>query len=209
MSKTKFKITNIDIFALINFCCFLFMCYAAYFNRFIHYRGREYLNEFIIYAIAILLTILAVWRITRRIPFPTWILVPLQIGILIHFTGGLSIFNNHRMYDTIIFNIRYDKYVHLINACSGGFVLHKLYFERIELKQWLKDLQIIVLILGIGAVIEIIEYLVTLTVDINGVGGYNNNMRDLIANLTGAMLSVLMLRAIALFKGKRVNDTSA
>lgn len=208
MNKPELKnITNIDIFACINIICFLFMCYAAYFDRFIHYRGREYLVEFFVYAIGILFAILVIWKLTRHISFPTWILIPLQIGILIHFAGGLGMFNETRLYDKIIFNIRYDKYVHLINACSGGFVLHKLYLEQLRLKQWIKDLQLIAFILGIGAGIEIIEYLVTLTVETNGVGGYNNNMQDLISNLTGAIFSIILVRIIKKKKGVTSDDS--
>lgn len=42
--------------------------------------------------------------------------------------------------------------------------------------------------------VEIVEYLVTLTVVNNGVGGYDNNTQDMIANLAGSICCVVVLR---------------
>lgn len=94
----------------------------------------------------------------------------------------------------MIFNIRYDKYVHFVNSFICGWVLYSLYFKPLSLARWLKELQQIIGVIGIGAVVEIIEYLVTLTVVHNGVGGYDNNMQDMIANLSGSVFCILVIR---------------
>ena len=191
-----------DLFALVNTLFFLWMCYAAYFDRFIHYRGQEYIWEFFVYAILILAVILTSWAKTRHHPVPAWLLISVQMGIIMHFAGGLAIFHEKRLYDKIIFSIRYDKYVHVVNASLGAFLLYKLYFEKHYLRGWIRDLQLIIMTLGIGTLVEIIEYLVTLTVTTNGVGGYDNNMQDLISNFMGAMISISAIRIIS-FKGKK------
>jgi hypothetical protein len=49
-------------------------------------------------------------------------------------------------------------------------------------------------VLGVGAIIEIAEYIVTLTVEHNGVGSYNNNMLDLIANLFGSLFAIAFVK---------------
>jgi hypothetical protein len=66
---------------------------------------------------------------------------------------------------------------------------------------------VLLVVLGLGAVIEIVEYVVVLTVPRNGVGGYDNNMQDLIANLCGAgaflMLGATLARGARLFERNR------
>jgi len=206
MNKMLKKITNKDLFAIVNIFLFLWMCYISYFDYFIHYRGYEYINEFFVYAILILMAILLAWRITRFISVSAQLLILLQIGIVINFAGGLIVLNDNRLYDNIFFGLRYDKYVHIINAFIGGILFWELYFKRLNLKLWIKNLQLIILVLGIGAVFEIIEYLVSLTIDINGVGNYDNNMQDLISNFIGAAASILFIRISSLIKDKRLND---
>ncbi len=183
-----------DLFAVTNILLFLWMCYAAYFDRFIHYRGKEYVWEFFVYGLAILLAILAAWKHFRHFVFPSWLLVFAQLGIMIHFAGGLAVFHESRLYDKIIFGIRYDKYVHVVNAALAGAVVNFLYIEKTLQRDWVKDVKVILVVLGLGTLVEIIEYLVTLTVTTNGVGGYDNNMQDLISNLIGAGLLVLTLK---------------
>ena len=203
MNKPPLKITGVDLFALINTLLFLWMCYAAYFDRFIHYRGQAYIWEFFFYAILILAVILTAWTRTRHNPVPAWLLLSVQAGILMHFAGGLAILHEKRLYDKIIFSIRYDKYVHVVNASLGAFLLYKIYFEKLALKGWLRDLQLMMMTLGIGALVEIIEYLVTLTVTTNGVGGYDNNMQDLISNFTGVIITISAIRILSFKKGEK------
>ena len=203
MSKPQFKITNVDLFTLINTLFFLWLYYPAYFDQFIHYRGREYLWEFFVYAVSILIVILIAWKVTRRIPVPAWLLILVQIGIIMHLAGKLAIWHESHLYDKIIFGVRYDKYVHVVNAFMGVLLLYKLYFEKLNLKWWINDLQLMMMMLGIGTVVEIFEYLVALTVTINGVGDYNNIIQDMISNFTGAAISISVIRIINIKKGKQ------
>ena len=57
---------------------------------------------------------------------------------------------------------------------------------------WIHALAVVLVVLGLGAVVEIVEYLVVLTVPEHGVGGYDNNMQDLIANALGASLAMVL-----------------
>jgi hypothetical protein len=56
----------------------------------------------------------------------------------------------------------------------------------------LQGLVIILIVLGVGAFIEISEYIVMKTVPGNGVGGYDNNMQDLMANLAGSTVYIML-----------------
>jgi putative membrane protein len=48
--------------------------------------------------------------------------------------------------------------------------------------------------LGVGAVNEIVEYIATLVVPETGVGGYDNTLLDLISDLIGALIALLVIR---------------
>lgn len=188
--------TRIDVFAMVNLAFFLWMCETAYLNRFIHFRGRENLWEFFVYAIVIMAAIALAWRVARHLQVPIVLLVLAQIGIILHFSGGLALFGESRLYDKVLFGIRYDKFVHCVNAMLAACFALRVPWERIIQPRWLGDLLVVVIVLGLGAAIEVVEYLVTLTVEVNGVGGYDNNMQDLIANLMGASLCVVASRLL-------------
>jgi putative membrane protein len=112
--------------------------------------------------------------------------------ILIHFAGGIVHIDQKRLYDNIFFSIRFDKYAHFINSLIGAIlvdrVLHYLDFRM----KMLQGLVIILIVLGVGAFIEISEYIVMKTIPGNGVGGYDNNMQDLIANLSGSAVYIML-----------------
>jgi hypothetical protein len=194
MNRPRHRISAVDVFSGVNVLLFLWMCQAVYYDRFVYYRGKDHLLEFFVYALVILGVIAAAWKIVRSRQIPVWLLVMVQAGIVMHFAGGLAFWHQTRLYDQMIFNIRYDKYVHFINAFTCGWVLYVLYFKSLSLTRWLKELQQIIGVLGLGAVVEIVEYLVTLTIIHHGVGGYDNNMQDMIANFAGSVFCVFVIR---------------
>jgi hypothetical protein len=194
MNSFEKGITPVDLFFGTNVLLFVWMCREVYYDRFIHYRGSDYLVEFFVYALIILGVIVAAWKLLRHHPVPVWMLAMIQVGIVMHFAGGLALWQSSRLYDAVFFNIRYDKYVHFVNAFICGWVLNFLYIGSLCSARWIRDLQQVIGVLGLGAAVEIVEYLVTLTVVSNGVGGYDNNMQDMIANFSGSVSCVLVIR---------------
>ncbi len=195
------ELKPIDMFAWVNIGLFVFMCYFAYFDRFVRYRGHEYIWEFFVYAVVILVLILFAWHMARRFTVPGWLLAMTQLGILMHFAGGLAFSGDRRLYDSWIMGIRYDKYVHMFNAAVAALFVQLIPFERVLRRAWLRNLVTILLVMGMGAFVEIVEYMVMLTVETNGVGSYDNNMQDLLANLAGVSLCLLM--AGSMRRGRR------
>jgi hypothetical protein len=55
---------------------------------------------------------------------------------------------------------------------------------------------VLLVVLGLGAVVEIVEYFVVLTVAHQGVGDYHNNLQDLVANLVGASTHLLVRQGL-------------
>jgi len=114
------KISNIDLFAFVNMILFAFMSKFVYYQRFIMYRGVTNIHEFFIYASIIFIFIFYVWRHFRNVYVPLYILFLIEMGILIHFAGAFVSYDGYRLYDHIFLSIRYDKYVHFVNADGGS-----------------------------------------------------------------------------------------
>jgi len=170
------------------------MCIFVYYNRFIGYRGAANIHEFFIYATVIFFIIFVSWYKFRYLNIKTSLLILIEIGILMHFSGAFIQVDGHRLYDSRFFEIRFDKYVHFVNALIATIVTLYIFNKR-KLPQTGFMLMIaILLVLGLGAVNEMIEYVVTLTVEHNGVGAYNNNMLDLVANFFGAIAATLLFK---------------
>ena len=182
---------KIDIFVAVNLVLFLAMCVFRYYARFIHYRGIEHIQEFLVYAVVIICGIIILWRLFRRYPFDATLLVLLQLGIIMHFAGAFVQINGGRLYDVDLLGIRYDKYVHFVNAFSATLLVSRLFQIQHIAPTGFNSVFLVMVVLGLGAVVEIVEYGVVLTVPNNGVGGYDNNMQDLIGNLCGSVFFII------------------
>lgn len=182
---------NADIFWLANLLLFLWMCQFAYYDRFIEYRGAGNLHEFFVYALLIIIGLGVGWWYFRRFTIPNYVLLLIQFGVLIHFLGGMVLINGERLYDAYILGVRFDKIVHFLNAFIAALITN-FFFNILDFQiPYFRYLILIMFVLGLGAVIEIVEYVVLLTIPGNGVGGYHNNMQDLLANFVGCSTFVL------------------
>ncbi|MDZ4198589.1 MAG: hypothetical protein U1E27_04795 [Kiritimatiellia bacterium] len=193
------KVQKIDYFAGLNAVLFLWMCAVVYYDRFVEYRGAANIAEFYVYAILILLVIGYGWFTYRLRHFSTVLLVLVQAGILIHFAGAFVPIEGGRLYDAQLMGLRYDKYVHFYNAAVGTWVGWRLFEIRGIPRNGFTSFVLVMTVLGFGALIEIAEYIVCVTIPRTGVGGYDNNMQDLIANTAGAAVSLFFLRYAADF----------
>ena len=196
-------IRPIDVFAGFNAFLFLVLCVFRYHARFIALRGPGHVEEFFVYAGVILLGILFLWWMFRNQPFDGSVLLLLQVGILMHFAGAFVPMEAGRLYDAHLLGIRYDKYVHLTNAIAVAHLMDRLFqIQGIPLT-WLNAILLVLAVLGLGAIIEMVEYGVTLTFVDNAVGDYDNNMQDLLANSCGSLAYVAFCVAYRAVPGWR------
>ena len=195
IGRRSLNLRNCDVFAAVNMVLFLVMGAVVYLQRFLVYRGPGNLNEFFVYACAIGAVILVAWISLRQTNYPTRLYVVTQAGLLAHFAGAFVSIGGVRLYDTQILGLGYDKYVHLFNAAVGAALIAHL-FEAVAVRPWLKAIILLMIVLGAGAVVEILEFMVTLTIPNAGVGDYNNNMGDLVANGLGATIYLATTGAI-------------
>ena len=115
-----------------------------------------------------------------------WGLVGIAIGNL---AGGVLLVGGDPLYQLdLIGSIRYDKVFHAaatgVGAWAAFEVLTNLDVRRPPLLASLAAL----IALGGGAVVEVVEYFGSQILTNANVGGYTNNMEDLVANLLGAIV---------------------
>lgn len=196
-AHTRAQSLGIDVFAATNLLLFVAMTAFFYRDRFIHYRGQAHIGEFYAYALLIFSAICVLWRVFRHAALPAAVLVGLQVGILMHFAGGMVFPEGGRLYDLHFAGIRFDKYVHLVNGCAAGLLVQWIWRRGGVCQGGLASVSVVLAVLGLGGVVEVAEYFVYCTVPSNGVGGYDNNMQDLYSNLAGALTALLINRQLS------------
>lgn len=190
------RIKGFDIFFVINAFLFILMCIFAHYARWTKYAGtgKIAVAEFFFYATVLMAVAAILWIWLRRYHFPWWLLIIIEFGILIQFAGGLIYFGGARLYDHVFFYIRFDKYVHFVNSIIAAVtVIEIIQMKGLPINGFTRFLTLLV-VLGLGSLVEISEYTVTLTIASNGVGGYDDNMRDMIANGCGGIVFLVLSR---------------
>ena len=169
---------------------------------FIFFSRRNY--EFILYIGVIILFLILVILTNKKIDYPNYVLWGLTVWGFLHLSGGGILINGRSLYEFIIVNLsetysifKYDQFVHIVGFGVATLVMYHL-ISRLVKNVWGNPviLSIIVLMagLGVGALNEIIEFLVTVIVPETGVGGYTNTSLDLVADLMGAVIALIFIR---------------
>lgn len=171
-------------------------------------------TEFVFYSIVMVLAILGVLYMHTRVRFSTTVLWLLSIWGLLHMAGGnvripasLALDwarENPEGTRTVLYNLRpvawlpkFDQFVHAF----GFFTSTLASFEAIRaaaggtLRIGFGILMAALLCgMGLGAVNEVVEFAATRVMTTN-VGGYENTGWDLVSNLTGCILAVVLIAA--------------
>lgn len=151
-------------------------------------------SPFVFYYVPITLMLtLVVWAIHRSAHFSNTTLMALALAAIGNLAGGVLLINGAPLYGlAVIGEIRYDKIFHAAATAVAAWAS----FEAI--RRWgvmhvgVAAFVAIMMASGAGAFVEIIEYIGTLIFESTSVGDYGNNMLDLIANTTGAVVAVLI-----------------
>ncbi len=177
------------------------ICIAAVFGT-IFLLNRNY--EFIIYVGVIFLFLILITATFFKNMYSTVTLLALTIWSIMHMSGGGLYIKDTRLYDLMLIPLsktypilRYDQLVHLFGFAAATLVMFDLL--RPLLKENLQKfiaLSIVVIMagLGVGALNEIVEALVSATLPSSGVGGYVNTALDLIADFLGAIIAMIFIR---------------
>jgi len=159
--------------------------------------------EFLVYVGVILTAMFLILYTNNRVDYPNSLLWGLTLWSVMHMSGGGIFIGGRKLYGLMIFNIvgepynifRYDQLAHIIGFSVATLLMYTLIKPiLIEKHRW-AALSVVVIMagLGVGAVNEIIEFMVTVFNPGSGVGGYINNALDLVANLIGAMIAMVFI----------------
>lgn len=182
-----------DLFAAVNSAIFVGIAVAWALSGPRRHFGHANLTEFLGYS-AIIAGLAVVGRRQMRDARGVGpVLLFTQIGILIHFAGGLVVVDGRRLYELTVLGLPFDKWVHLYNGLAGGALSNRLIGRHIAPAP--QGVVVFLVLMGAGAIVELVEYGAWKLIPENGVGGYDNNMLDMVANGVGC-LAFLALRAV-------------
>jgi len=138
--------------------------------------------------------------------FSRLVLVGLCFWAIGHLAGGtIGIGGERTLYNSLLpGNIHFDNVVHFVGFGTSGLVwweatrpwlpAHPNHVIGAGVAVWLAGM-------GVGALNEMVEYILTLVLEDTNVGGFHNTGRDLIANCLGAgvagVIAVRRLRRTA------------
>ena len=172
----------------------MLMSFSAY-----YFAIKNY--EFIMYIIVILLVFMLIIFTNNKVNYSNTSLWGLTIWGALHMAGGGIPVKGDVLYKLILIPIteqifRYDQFVHIIGFGVATLIMFELLKPKLKPLKYRTAISIVVVMagLGVGAVNEIIEYMATLFVPETGVGGYDNTLLDLISDLIGAVLALLIIR---------------
>ncbi|MBP6924173.1 MAG: DUF2238 domain-containing protein [Candidatus Pacebacteria bacterium] len=165
--------------------------------------------EFVIYVAVIIVIIGGVLLTAHKTLFPPWQLWLLSVWGLMHVLGGAvavdgGVLFGYRIYPFLdlggdFYVLKYDQIVHAYLYGVVAVMAYHLLRKSFSIKKYslLVALFAIMTSVGVSALNEIMEFLIAVTVERNGVGGYENAMLDLIFNLSGAIIAVTFYVLIA------------
>jgi hypothetical protein len=147
-------------------------------------------KEFALYALVTIFLLGFVWRRVRHLCVPVPLLVAFQLAVFLSLAGGAVRVGATRLDDLAVWGVGFDKLVHLAWAFVGTLGFAGLMDVYARMPAWMRAGASLLVVLGVGAAWEIFEYLAVLSGIGVGVGGYDNNMEDLVADLLGALLAL-------------------
>ncbi len=161
--------------------------------------------EFLFYVGIIVLAGLAVLATNKKVNYPNLVLWSLAIWAILHMAGGGIYIQGKKLYELILIPLvgnpyyifKYDQFVHIVGFGAATllmFYLIKPYIKENLNKGFAFWLVVAMAGLGVGAINEIVEFIATVVMPETGVGGYENTSLDLVADLVGAVLAVLILK---------------
>lgn len=161
--------------------------------------------EFLLYVGVIVFFFVVLLATNRRVNYPTGLLWGLTAWSLLHMSGGGIFIGGSRLYELMLIPLsdsyqilKYDQLVHMVGFGVATGVMYQVIKPVIkpEVTKWTAISIVVVMAgLGVGALNEIVEFLVTVIVPGSGVGGYLNTSLDLVADLigsVGAMIGIVI-----------------
>lgn len=161
--------------------------------------------EFIAYVAIVLLIGIIIISFFKKKYLKLHELYLLSVWGFLHLMGGLIIFSSgHNLYQLILLDIinkgggyvilKMDQLIHFYGFGLIAYIMFRVFSNK--LKNTSSNLFIgffaVMVAIGFGALNEVIEFIVVLSTEFNGVGDLFNMGFDLIFNLTGAIIGSII-----------------
>ena len=139
----------------------------------------------------------------KKVNYSNGILWGLTLWALMHMSGGGIYIKGVRLYEIILIPLskaypilKYDQFVHIIGFGVATILMYELIKPKLKLNNRWVAVSIVVVMagLGVGALNELLEFIATVLVPETGVGGYVNTSLDLVSDLIGAILAMVIIR---------------
>ena len=158
--------------------------------------------EFLLYiGVIIFFVFLIIWT-NKKVKYSTSILWGLSIWAIMHMAGGSLMINGKVLYQLILLPIseqyhifRFDQFVHIFGFGVATLLMFHLIEPLLKPDIKRKALSIVIVMagFGVGALNEVIEFTAVVLMPETGVGGYNNTLLDLVADLIGAIIAMFII----------------
>jgi uncharacterized membrane protein YjdF len=164
--------------------------------------------EFVIYVGVIIGAFLLLFSTLKVTRFPVWLLWLISFWGLLHILGGAvetrdGVLFAYRIYPFLdwggeFYILKYDQVVHAYLYGVMALVFHHVLTVTLGVVRpvWIIVLIALMASMGVSAMNEIMEFLIAVSIEDNGVGGYENAMLDLCFNFSGAVVAMLLLKTI-------------
>ncbi|PIQ78577.1 hypothetical protein COV82_00220 [Candidatus Peregrinibacteria bacterium CG11_big_fil_rev_8_21_14_0_20_46_8] len=167
--------------------------------------------EFLLYVGIIILIFGLLLISNKKVGYSNLTLWGMTIWGILHMSGGGIPVGDDVLYSKILIPLstsyeilKYDQVVHIFGFATATLLMYEL-MRPLMHKEALgtKRLSFILVMsgAGLGSLNEIFEFIATVLVPENGVGGYVNTSLDLIANLIGALIALFIIR----YRAKKVS----
>lgn len=161
--------------------------------------------EFLVYAATVGILVFIIEKTDKIFNYSNFAKYGFNLWLFLHFSGGAFKIAGTRLYDYVLIHIigepydilRYDQLIHgycyfIITMFIYSIVL---YISDKKANKFLIYLITVLAGSSIGAVNEIIEFSTVVFFDAGeAVGEYTNNALDLVFNLIGAIIAVLVIK---------------
>ena len=156
-------------------------------------------SEFVYYSLVSFLFFLFIISYYHKLKLTATLLIGIALHWLLSFMGGTLYVGETRLFDVWILPfVRYDNIVHTFGVFILTFVAYNLLRPHFKLKDKVSlfhfSLLLFLIVMGLGAVAEIVELLAVLWLGAAAtVGGYFNNAYDLVWNGIGSVSACLLI----------------
>jgi len=161
--------------------------------------------EFVIYVGVIAAAMALLFGTLKITQFPTYILWLISIWGLMHILGGSVMTSDgvlfaYRIYPFLdlggeFYILKYDQVVHMYLYGVMALVFFHVLTRTLKAvgPTWILFLLAAMASMGVSAMNEIMEFFIAISIEDNGVGGYENAMLDLVFNFSGAVLALFVM----------------